>query len=343
MKTKYGSFLKGKMSKGCRLCLKGAKLVLFITGLCKKNCYFCPVSNERKVDAIWANERKVRSYEDILEEARLIDARGTGITGGEPLLVFNRTLEVINLLKENFGKHHIHLYTCGDLLNQRQAELLADAGLDELRINAELQGLKSLEWVTEYLHTGIEIPAIPDKDYSGLIEYLPESNYSFININELELSETNAPYLKKYGLVNDSSNAIKGSFEKAMEIFKNLEGFNIHFCPSFIKDSVQLKNRFLRRAKNVRKKYEEITEEGLLVKGIIYPKSSKDLKTLKKRLIFEFSIPEDMFHVDESKERIETSWYIAERLSDLLDCDAAIVKEYPTHDRLEIERIPLPL
>ncbi len=129
-----------------------------------------------------------------------------------------------------------------------------------------------------------------------------------------------------------------------MEILNNLEGFNAHLCASRIKDSVQLKNRFLRRAKNVKKKYEEITEEGLLIKGIIYPKSSKDLKVVLKKLIFEYSIPEDMFHLDESKKRIETSWYIAEHLSELLlDCEVAIVKEHPTFDRLEIERIPLKL
>jgi len=32
---------------GCKLCRKGSKLVLFVTGVCNNSCFYCPVSREK--------------------------------------------------------------------------------------------------------------------------------------------------------------------------------------------------------------------------------------------------------------------------------------------------------
>ena len=104
-KTRFGSYLVGQMPDGCRLCTMGAKLVLFVTGLCNKACFYCPLSPERKHrDISLANERPVRRLEDITEEAMLMDALGTGLTGGDPLLRPDRTVKYIELLKREFGR-----------------------------------------------------------------------------------------------------------------------------------------------------------------------------------------------------------------------------------------------
>jgi uncharacterized protein len=106
-----GSFYN-YLPEGCRLCYMGAKMVLFITGICGRNCFYCPVSYERREkDAVFANERRVKKDEDIIEEALSMDALGASITGGEPLLKLERVLHYIRILKKKFGKSfHSHLH-----------------------------------------------------------------------------------------------------------------------------------------------------------------------------------------------------------------------------------------
>lgn len=132
----YSTFL----TDGCLCCQKGAKMVLFVTGICYRDCFFCPISEDRKnKDVIFANERAVLKDSDVLEEARSMSAEGTGITGGEPLLELERVIHYIRLLKEEFGKeHHIHLYTC-TAPNNDYLKSLATAGLDEIRLHPPIE------------------------------------------------------------------------------------------------------------------------------------------------------------------------------------------------------------
>ncbi|MEM2983791.1 MAG: hypothetical protein QXL24_01105, partial [Candidatus Jordarchaeaceae archaeon] len=93
-KTRVGSIFIGELSEGCQLCIRGTKLVLFVTGLCEHppSCsWYCPISYERKGrDVTFANERLILDDNDVISEATLCSAEGTGITGGEPLLVLER-------------------------------------------------------------------------------------------------------------------------------------------------------------------------------------------------------------------------------------------------------------
>src|SRR3989338_71013 len=142
-KTSYYSFKSGNLAKGCELCVKGQKLVFFITGLCRQNCFFCPVSEKKsQKDAIYANEWKIKSPKDLMEEARLTRAKGAGITGGDPLTKLNKTIYYIKLLKKLYA-----------------------AGLDEIRFHPNISNKK--EWNKILLakkyrwKAGIEIPVIP--------------------------------------------------------------------------------------------------------------------------------------------------------------------------------------
>ncbi|MDH7508809.1 MAG: radical SAM protein [Methanomassiliicoccales archaeon] len=345
-----GSRYVGPLPEGCRICKEGAKLVLLVTGKCNASCYYCPLSLKKKGrDVIYANELKVRRREDVIEEAKLIDAEGTGITGGDPLLVLERTLEFISMLKDEFGQdHHIHLYTA--TIDREAFDALESAGLDELRIHPDISlwdkmGDTGIERAIESkkMKIGLEIPALPDKkdEIISLVTYADSLGMDFININELEFSETNWKRLKMRGFTvkDDLSSAIDGSEQLALEILKLDLSIPRHYCSSSFKDRIQLRNRIRRRAKNVARPGDIITGDGTLLKGIV---EGKDLSKIREMLLDVFEVPDDLIHIDMEKKRVEVAPWVLEEISTSLPYDCYIVEEYPTADRLEVERERLP-
>ncbi len=357
IKRFYSNRYIGRIPKGCRVCSKGAKLVLFVTGICYKGCFYCPLSEKRRgKDVVYANERPVRNVEDILEEAKIMKARGAGITGGEPYLRFERVIKFIKLLKKNFGEDfHIHMYTAVNIPKNKLKEL-KEAGLDEIRyhlLEIESDVWESVENASSLeISTGIEIPSLPNDEERivKIIETAKERGAEFVNINELEFSHTNSQELIKrgYKLKSMRSYAVKYSREtalKAMERCKNLN-INIHFCSSRFKDTVQLKNRLRRMARTIKKPFEIVTNDGLLLKGIIEDEN-KDISFLEdiiKYIINRYKFDEKYFYLNVDKKRIETSVEIVKFLSKNFKRKGLryyIIEEYPTYDRIETERIEL--
>ncbi len=333
-----------KLCRGCRLCMKGAKMVLFITGACSRDCFYCPLSEERKgKDGVYANERRVLSDADVIDEAKRMSALGTGITGGEPLLVLDRTLHYIKLLKDTFGKrHHIHLYT-GIAPSDSVLKKLRDTGLDEIRFHPPVEDWDDFKSTPFYralkrskelgMDAGVEIPSI--KPVPQISEAIREMG-GFLNLNELEFSETNCAALKKrgYTLKNDVSNAVRGSEEKGHEIVLN-NIVNTRYCSSRFKDAVQLRERLKRIAKNVARPFDEISADGTIIYGEIEGNIKDALRILKRS-----NIPRRMYRSYGG--RIETAWWLLEETGGL--CGAArcsIVERYPMENGLVVERIPL--
>ena len=166
-------FIKGRgIPKGCQLCLKGKKVVLFLNGICQNppHCsWYCPISEKRKNKATtYANEIKISTKEELLEEINKINAKGMSITGGEPLLESNleKTLEYIKYVKSKKGKNfQVHLYTNGVNFNEEIADKLANAGIDEIRFHPSKTIWANIE---KALHKGMavgaEVPVIPESD-----------------------------------------------------------------------------------------------------------------------------------------------------------------------------------
>lgn len=349
-----GSAYAGRLPKGCVLCEQGAKMVLLVTGKCARKCSYCPLSSEKRgKDVFFANERRVEDVVDVLDEARLIDALGTGITGGDPLMAVDRTVESIMLLKKRFGKsHHIHLYT--STTEPESIRKVARAGLDEIRFHPPVSLWKRLDR-TDYakavalskrlgMKTGLELPVLPNKaeELVAAIAFADSTGLDFVNLNELEFSETNWRSLRALGFDvkkdDDVSSGVAGSEELAKDLLKLDADVPLHYCSSAFKDGVQLRRRIMRRAKNVKRPHEVLTEDGTLVKGVV----ETDLVAATAAYIMNrFDVPGSLVVADNKKRRLEVAPWILEEIALELNLPSFIVEEYPTADRLEVEREPL--
>ncbi len=353
------------LSPACKMCAQGSKMVLLVTGLCPASCFYCPLSSKKiKKDKIFADEWELSSEKDtekLLLEAKYINAKGAGITGGDPLVKWGRTKEYISLLKNEFGSDfHIHLYTSG-LKNGQYIDELVSAGLDEIRFHPMPAYWKKMQDVPFLKHikksitldcdVAFEIPVIPgfEEDIFLLVKWACENNVSWVNLNELEYSETNALKLnsKNFTVKDDISSAVKNSQKTAYNVIKKtLDAelqIGVHYCSSSFKDGIQLRNRIKRRAKNIAKKSDIITDDGTLLKGVVVSKN-RSLNQIYDLLINTLKIQKKYVNIDLDKKRVELAIWILEKNLKFLkenNFECFIVEEYPTADRLEVEKIPL--
>jgi pyruvate formate-lyase activating enzyme-like uncharacterized protein len=349
-KMQAGSKYTSCLPQGCRSCRQGAKLVLLVTGKCDTGCFYCPLSAEKRGRSVaFADEAPIHKDDDVINEATSIGAKGTGITGGDPLKTLDSVVRYIRLLKSTFGKeHHIHLYT--STIDRNAFLKLQEAGLDELRIHPRFElwsdpekiGLEvALEGIE--MDVGIEIPSIPGMEQAieKLIRYTDKIGLDFVNLNEMEFSETNYRALRKRGIDtrSGSSSSATGSEELASRMMHLDVNIPIHYCSSSFKDSVQLRNRLKRRASRISRPSDLTTSEGTLLKGVI---EGTDWKDAAEHLRTHFDVPKRLMHYDVEKDRLEVASWILQDVSALLPFDSFIVEEYPTADRLEVERERLP-
>ncbi len=355
--TLAGSKYVGTLAKGCELCIKGLKSVLFITGVCSVNCFYCPLSPYRKnLDKIIINEKEVEKDEDVIKEVELCKSEGVGITGGDPLLRMERTLHYMKLLKETFGdKFHLHLYTFG-IMNEPKfksiLEKLDNAGLDELRFHLDMENKKNWNLVkiaTEFsFDVGVEVPCIPDREghMKEMVHFLEDIGVKFINLNEFEASELTIDEIQKrgYELNVDEFNTIVGSYELGRKmigyIASYLDRLSAHFCESYVKEYYQLRNRMKLRASSIKREYEQVSDEGWLYKGYIYPKEGQTLEQLKDELSSTLRVNRRMLFINKDRNVVETSAKLAIKAAKL-GYKAELVWELAADDRFIMQVEPL--
>ncbi|TXT56980.1 MAG: hypothetical protein BAJATHORv1_20578 [Candidatus Thorarchaeota archaeon] len=359
-----GSLVMGELAQGCRLCSMGSKMVLFVTGLCDSSCFYCPLSSEKRgKDLVFANEMPVHSIDDILFEADAIDAEGVGISGGDPLCVLERTIEYIHLLKTTYGdSFHIHLYTSHTDVDESVLRQLKAAGLDEIRFHpqsSDWSGIKAA--IRLNISTGIEIPVLPGSydSLQSLLILADRLGLDFVNLNELEASETNFQRLTRRGLqlTDLGSSSIAESKTDAIKLVwwgaENLQNVSLHFCSAAFKDSIQMRNRLYRRLKNTIREFEEQDEdEPLVVLGVVrrphgQSLSSEEIDKIMSLLHDHFEVPIELMNADMDRKRVEIAPWILEEISTELQSLLAIsleiglAYEYPTWDRLQVLFEPL--
>lgn len=333
-------------------------MVLFVTGLCRFRCFYCPVSSKRnQIDQVYANERLVLSDSDVLDEARAIGAAGTGITGGDPLGVIDRTDHYVRLLKTEFGaQHNIHLYTHEP--NPEKLQRLARSGLDEFRLHIPhylwgplTTGGGAYRAVLEEapnwgIRRGVEIPVLPEKEaeLKRLLRTLDEIGVDFVNLNELEFSETNEDHLheRRYELDPRNGWGVLGSRAVAERIVRESRlSVPVHYCSSRFKDGVQLKQRLIRRAERTAPAFARVTPDGTLVFGILEVPEDRNLTTFASRFARRTRLGPTDYRVDFARRRVELSADRLRRVAPGLRVPAFEIEAYPTADALEVERNPL--
>jgi hypothetical protein len=246
------------------------------------------------------------------------------------------------------------------LITEEKLKRLYDSGLDEIRIHPCITDKKDwdkIELVRKFdWNVGVEIPVIPnlEKETKELIDYFNDK-IDFLNMNELEISDTNANEIVKLGFTpkDEMSYGVKGSEELALKLlgYCLAKNINVHYCTTKLKDKVQLANRIIRRAKNVANDFDKVDEEGIITRGALYldelkpsfgyrkkleaadrKEIIKKLKDAKKKLRFRSKL-------DEVKLRLICSQGDAENHSDEIKKQGlipAVVEEYPTWDAVEI-------
>ena len=206
------------------------------------------------------------------------------------------------------------------------------------------------------MSVGIEVPAIPGKmeQLKELTRRAEQIGVAFVNLNELEASETNFEQLTSMGmkLTSLENSSVEGSAETAIEVVewasKNLKDTTVHFCTARYKDAIQLRNRLERRIDRVIRPFElRDDDDPLLILGVIRAEhgqqlDSEDLTTMFDVLRNEYEVPSDLMNIDYTQQRIEIAPWILEELSKDLKrlftknkVEMGIVYEYPSWDRLQ--------
>ncbi|WP_048057063.1 radical SAM protein [Vulcanisaeta moutnovskia] len=268
----------GEFARGCRQCQLGIKSVLFITGICPLNCFYCPVSRDRfGKDVMFINDRPVSKFpDDIIDELDRAGSNGLAITGGDPIMVVDRVVELVRLLKDTYGRDfHIHMYTHVLNINEDAIKKLAGSGIDEVRIHAvnpaQLSGkLGLLKMLKDAgIELGLEVPALPrfENDIVKVAELLINNGLiSFVNINELDVSPANINNLISMGYKPGPDGSVIGSIDAgikiATEIRRRWPWISVNVCTSRYKDLAQIGARLFRINMRVSGGDEVVLDDG---------------------------------------------------------------------------------
>lgn len=351
-RTGFASYCINGITEGCRYCVAGKKLVLFITGKCPRNCFYCSLSNKRKNnDIIFANERRCYTVKDAVNEAKESNAEGAGITGGDPLLFLERTIKYAKALKNKFGKRfHIHIYLPTKLVTREKLKRLSSC-VDEIRfhpaflaekskrmkedVQKDMEKIKLANLFFKKENIGCEFPVLPEKKKKEIFEFIriAQKYLGFVNLNELEISDTNFDYVIKHYSLNKDTYTIAGSKQAGLWILKQCVKANlkvkVHVCTAETKNQHQYKNRL--KLHEIMP-YGYMTDDGSVRYFAICAKNKQQLIKIAREL-GKFR----QIYIDKRKKRVILSEKIVPLVIKLKKYKIARVEEFPTFDRTEVQ------
>jgi pyruvate formate-lyase activating enzyme-like uncharacterized protein len=268
---------KGALSPGCVICQDGGWGCNLINRLCTRDCFFCKRWHTPKTEL--DPETEGCSFPDAnahAEFARCLGVRGIGFSGGEPLLVPDRLLSHLQIMKKEFGESiYLWMYTNGDLVTPDLMKDLARAGLNEIRFNLAARDYDLAPLVIARAHiptVTVEIPAIPE-DFERMKLLMKEMQLvgvDFLNLHQLTIEAQNWRFLlnRPYRLncavglcVHESELCALRLMLHACESGLRLP---VNYCSSIYKARFQQRGYRARRGMAISEPFEEITQTGHL-------------------------------------------------------------------------------
>lgn len=301
------------LSPGCRMCGSGTWSCLFINGICNARCFYCPTEQE-SADVPTTSSIQFKHPSDYVDYLRAFDFKGVSISGGEPFLTFNRTMQFISAVKRNFGDRiYLWLYTNGILATREKCLQLRDAGVDEIRFNIGATGYR-LDHVRTAVnvinHVTVEIPAVPEQ-YDLLkqkVREMKDEGVNFLNLHQIRCTTHNYKNLldRNYTFLHGPAISILESELTALKIMNYVVSENIglpvNYCSLVYRNRFQTAGSRRRAALCIKRPYEDITSAGLIRNLSIHGNREiieKHVTNLKTR-----DDARGLWHFDSSRERL---------------------------------------
>jgi uncharacterized protein len=265
----------GDLSPGCRICGLGEWSCLFINGRCNCRCFYCPtVQNE--IGVPMTNRVPFATPDEYADYVARFGFSGVSISGGEPMLTFERTIDYIRAVRGRLGAGmHIWMYTNGTLVTPEHLRDLRSAGLNEIRfdISAVDYNLDKPRMAADLIGcVTVEIPAIPE-DFGRMAALLPElsrAGVRHLNLHQLRLTPHNWDHLKQrdYTYLHGERVTVLESELTALALMQAARKahlpLGINYCSFVYKRRYQQAATRRRNARGIMKASEAVTENGFI-------------------------------------------------------------------------------
>ncbi len=200
----------GNISPACVACQTGmGSATFFISLRCDRNCFYCFNPNQENYGYYRKNKR------DVIEELKQIrenklQLSHLALTGGEPLLHKEDTIDFFEFVKNEFPEVYSRLYTSGDRIDAEVLKSLNAAGLQEIRISIRMHDLpgghegvfKRISLAREYIpYVMVEMPVLPgtQEEMQDILVELDRIGLFSINLLEFCYPFTNPQAYQKRG------------------------------------------------------------------------------------------------------------------------------------------------
>ncbi|HVN70660.1 MAG TPA: radical SAM protein [Desulfomonilia bacterium] len=264
-----------RISTGCRLCGEGSWSCLFINNLCNAGCFFCP-SRQDNHDEPGTSTLTFTSPEDYGDYLAEFGFTGSSISGGEPLLAFDKTVSFIRHIRDRFGDGmYLWLYTNGTLAAEDNIRMLSDAGLNEIRFNITATGydLAKARLASRFIkNVTVEIPAVPE-DYETMkakIKEMADSGITFLNLHQIRCTKHNFRKLSERGYTFLHGPQI-GILESELAALRLLNyaveqhiDLGVNYCSLIYRHRFQTRSSRMRWAPLMAKPFEGVTDAGMI-------------------------------------------------------------------------------